>query len=232
MADLFGSQGIELPVAGGGLDLSAADEALAANAAARYAIAQTDDPDNREENDFYPTHPVGTLALLGVEQFTGPIWEPACGEGHISAVLKGAGFYVISTDLIDYGYGMAGVDFLTWPHGNGRAPTIITNPPFKRAEEFISQALMLTAEQGGQGKVAMFLRLAFLAGQRRGRWFPHTPLARVYVMSRRVPMQRGRLATDDDAGGMLDFIWAVWDWSHPIGQDPTIHFLDWKDYVT
>lgn len=226
--DLFGFGGLPLPTAGGGLDRD--DERLAESAAARYVTAQTDDPANREENDYYPTHPVATLALLGVEKFTGPIWEPACGEGHISAVLQSRGFYVISTDLVDYGFGMAGIDFLAWPHGNDRAPDIITNPPFKLAHQFIGRALELTANQGG--KVAMFLRLAFLAGQERGRWFPCTPLARVYVMSRRVPMQRGRLATDDDNGGMLDFAWFIWDWSHPIGQPPTVHFLDWKEFAT
>lgn len=226
-SDLFSTAGIDAATLAAPLDQD--DFSAAETAAARYALGQTFDPANREANDYYPTHPVATLALLGVEQFAGAIWEPACGEGYISKVLADAGHYVISTDLVDYGFGCAGVDFLTWPHGNDRAPNIVTNPPFKLAFQFIGKALALTHGQGG--KVAMFLRLAFLAGQKRGRWFGTTPLARIYVMSRRVPIQRGRIATADDNTGPLDFIWAVWDWSHPIGQPPTVHFVDWKEHA-
>jgi len=44
-------------------------------------------------------------ALLSVETFEGSIWEPACGDGAISKVLLAAGFDVVSTDLIDRGFG-------------------------------------------------------------------------------------------------------------------------------
>ena len=33
------------------------------------------------------------------------IWECACGQGHLSEVLKANGYNVKSTDLIDRGYG-------------------------------------------------------------------------------------------------------------------------------
>jgi len=76
------------------------------------------DKANRERDDFYPTPPAGTRALLEVESFTGPIWEPACGDGAISKVLESAGHQVISTDLIDRGYGT----------GGGRFPPRLPNP--------------------------------------------------------------------------------------------------------
>lgn len=184
-----------------------------------YAMQQTDDPVNREKNDFYPTWPGATEALLAVESFDGPIWEPACGKGDMSAVLVSAGHDVVSTDLIDRGYGESRVDFLL--EHRPRAPNIITNPPFGLAKEFVDHALVLTT-----GKVAMFLRLAFLESIERGLWFPTTPLARVYVMSRRVPMQRGRLKQAGDGHGSIAFAWFIWDHSY-IGK-PTIGFLDWK----
>lgn len=184
-----------------------------------YSAAQTVDVENRERDDFYPTHPGATQALLSVETFDGPIWEPACGEGDISRVLLDAGYEVISTDLIDRGYGEGGCDFLMeW---QGRAPNIVTNPPFKHAMPFIERALMLA-----DGKVAMFLRLAFLEGVERGNWLPATPLARVWVMSRRVPMQRGRLSEKADGHGVIAFAWFVWDRSH-VGP-PVLGWLDWK----
>ena len=184
------------------------------------AKAQTDDPVNRETHDFYPTWPAATRALLSVERFDGAIWEPACGDGAMSRVLEAAGHEVISTDLIDRGYGEGGRDFLMeW---QPRAPNIVTNPPFRWAVEFTDRALQLTTR-----KVALFLRLAFLEGQDRGEWFPTTPLARVWVMSRRVPIQRGRMATgQEEKGGVLAFAWFVWEHGHK-GR-PEIGFLDWK----
>src|SRR5215470_5861126 len=67
----------------------------------------------RADHDFYPTPPEAVRALLSVEQFDGPIWEPACGDGAISRVLEEQGHQVTSTDLIDRGYGEADVDFLS-----------------------------------------------------------------------------------------------------------------------
>jgi hypothetical protein len=41
------------------------------------------------------------------ERFNGDIWEPACGDGAMSRELAAAGHTVISTDLVDRGYGEA-----------------------------------------------------------------------------------------------------------------------------
>jgi hypothetical protein len=188
---------------------------------AHYAQAQRDDPANRETHDFYPTWPAATRALLSAERFDGPIWEPACGDGAMSKELEADGYEVISTDLIDRGYGEGGRDFLMeW---QPLAPNIVTNPPFRWAVEFVDRALMLTT-----GKVALFLRLAFLEGQDRGRWLPTTPLARVWIMSRRVPIQRGRMANpEEEKGGVIAFAWFIW--SHGHEGRPEIGWLDWKD---
>jgi hypothetical protein len=184
-----------------------------------YAKAQTDDPNARHPEDYYPTHAGATRALLSVETFEGGIWEPACGAGDLSKVLEAAGYTVVSTDLIDRGYGDGGRDFLCeWMP---LAPNIVTNPPFTWAQQFIERALQLTT-----GKVVMFLRLAFLEGQKRGDWFPSTPLARVWIMSRRVPMQRGRLAEADGRSGVIAFAWFVWEHGH-VGP-PVLGWLDWQ----
>lgn len=37
--------------------------------------------------------------MLAAEKFSGPIWEPAAGDGAISRVLAAAGYKVISADL-------------------------------------------------------------------------------------------------------------------------------------
>lgn len=194
----------------------------------RWAAGQSRDAANEDVRGYYPTHPAATFALLAQEQFTGAIWECACGEGHLTGALEAVGHQVVSTDLFHHGFGQGGVDFLAF-QGSTLAPNIVTNPPFKEAHQFIVKALALAGEQGG--KVAMYLRLGALGGIKRGKLFRATPLARVHVLSRRVKIQRGRLATDDDAGGMVDFAWFVWDTQADPADDPTVHFVDWKDAV-
>ena len=65
----------------------------------------------RAEYDYYATEPKAITYLLEVEEFKGSIWENACGEGHISKELIKNGYDVVSTDLIDRGYGIGGIDF-------------------------------------------------------------------------------------------------------------------------
>jgi len=182
-----------------------------------YIASIRTDPENREPNDFYPTHPGATKALLSVEAFDGQIWEPACGEGDISRVLIDAGHDVISHELIDRGFGEVGRDFLLAKQSV--APNVVTNPPFKLASEFVEQALALTT-----GKVAFFLRLAFLEGVERGGKFPRQPLARVWVMSRRVPMWRGEVR--DEIGSLMAMAWFVWEHGHQ--GPPSLGWLDWQ----
>lgn len=170
---------------------------------------------NREKDDFYPTPPEGTKALLRVESFTGLIWEPACGDGAISKVLEEHGYSVVSTDLVDRGYGDSGVDFLM--EYRPMAPNIVTNPPFKMVAPFIRKSLALTT-----GKVAMLLRVACLAGAERGEIFASTPLARVHVFSKRINMKRGGWDKGSSESSMIDFSWFVWE--HGYTGKPT---LDW-----
>ena len=67
----------------------------------------------REKNDFYATDPKAIDLLLEKENFSDLIWEPACGQGHLSKRLEQNGYEVLSTDLIDRGFGIAGVNFFT-----------------------------------------------------------------------------------------------------------------------
>lgn len=162
------------------------------------------DTENRERDDFYPTPPSATRALLSVETFAGTIWEPACGDGAISRVLEAAGHEVISTDLIDRGYGTPNRDFLL--EYQTRAANIVTNPPFKFAEEFARHALSRTT-----GKVVFLCRLAWLEGKARRLMFTGTPLARVWVCSSRVQMARGGTDFGKGGGSMTPFAWFVWE---------------------
>lgn len=169
--------------------------------------------EGRPEHDYYPTPPEATLALLDAEKFVGTIWEPACGEGHISKVLIDYGYKVRSTDLIDRGYGDGGQDFLK---SFDMCENIITNPPYNIAQEFVEHALARTT-----GKVAMLCKLQFLEGAKRKKMFERTPLEHVLVFSKRIKMSRN--GVDQYSSSMIAFAWFVWN--HKYDGEPTIRWI-------
>lgn len=135
----------------------------------------------RQREDYYATEPSATDWLCKLEHFDGDILEPACGEGHISKQLKKAGYRVVSRDIVDRGYGEV-ADFLAIDNvyfdGN-----IVTNPPYKLAQEFVEKSLQIIPE--GK-KVAMFLKLTFLEGKSRKVLFRNHPPCRIWVSSSRL----------------------------------------------
>ena len=110
--------------------------------------------EERETNDYYATEPKATKMLLEKEAFNKDIYECACGEGHISKILEEYGYNVKSTDLIDRGYGIGGIDFLK--ETQFFDGDIITNPPYKLSLEFVEHALEIIPTGN---KVAMFLKI-------------------------------------------------------------------------
>ncbi len=176
--------------------------------ATRTRRAGGKDP-GRQAQDWYRTPEESTRALLRVETLPHRVWEPACGDGAISRVLEAAGHDVLSTDLVDRGYGHAGRDFLMERDSTDRA--IATNPPFSLADSFVLRALDL-----GAPVVALFMRLAWLEGQGRAEslWRPHPP-ARVWVFSARQTLWRGDQARPEGAnGGATAYAWYVWTRGH------------------
>ena len=135
----------------------------------------------RETNDYYATEPKALELLLEKETFSNNIWECACGEGHLSKVLERNGYNVLSTDLIDRGYGKGGVDFLKCTEQFDG--DIITNPPYKYAKEFVEKALELITNGH---RVAMFLKIQFLETVSRRELFERTPPSTIYVSTRRL----------------------------------------------
>ena len=162
-------------------------------------ITGSDGEKKRNANDFYPTPDYATEALMNREFFSQKIWEPACGDGAISKVLEERGHTTVSTDLIDYGFGQPNVDFLM--EQKLLAPDIITNPPFSLAHEFAEKAIDL-----GVDKLALLVRLQFLEGVRRGKFFQRHPPSTVWVFSKRLSFNvDGKFKS----GGVMAFAWFV-----------------------
>lgn len=176
-------------------------------------------------DDLYETPAVATEALLRVEKLPEIIWEPACGPGSIVGTLRKAGHKVYATDLVDYGCpdSEARIDFLMERSAPTYIGAIVTNPPFKLANQFVAHALTLAP------KVVMLLRLAFLEGTGRSPIMDGGALARVHVFKNRLPMMhragRGTMVAKTNSSAMA-FAWFVWERTH---QGPTeMRRLSWE----
>ena len=121
----------------------------------------------REVNDYYATEPKAVKLFLEIEKFDGKIWECACGEGSLSEEMKALGYDVYSSDLVDRGYGDI-KDFLSIENNQQTEMNIITNPPYKYANDFIVRSLSIM--QKGK-KLALFLPIRYLEGKARKKIF-------------------------------------------------------------
>lgn len=161
---------------------------------------------NREVNDFYPTPSYAVKDILDRENLIGDIYEPACGDGAISEVLKK--YYpsakIVSSDLIDRGYGEVGVDFLKDTLVE-EVDNVITNPPFKIAKDFILKALKIAKK-----KVIMLLKIQALESvERYLSIFKDNCLKKVYVYVKRLSMYKGGIKGENTS--TMCFAWFVWE---------------------
>ena len=165
--------------------------------------------EERQREDYYATDPKALDLLFKEELFDINIWEPACGEGHLSKRMTE--FYlmnVYSSDLIDRGYGevrdFLSIENLEW---NG---DIITNPPYKYAQEFIEKSMQIIPEGN---KIAMFLKLQFLEGKKRKQMFRIHPPKTIYVSSSRIQCAKNaEFARMKKGGGSaIAYCWYVWE---------------------
>ena len=181
-------------------------------------------PLSERGDDLYQSPPEAVFALAKVENLPLQIWEPACGPGSIADTLESYGHEVWRSDLVDYGQdGQIGVDFLMETKAPEGFECIVTNPPFKLAEQFVEKALELCP------KVIMLLRLAFLESERRTNILEHSGLARVHVFRNRLPMMhregRGTKVSKANTSAMA-FAWFVWDRTY---YGPTqLHRISWQ----
>ncbi len=168
----------------------------------------------RQSEDYYATSPEAIDKLLTVEEFHQEIWEPAVGGGHLAKRLAEKGFDVFASDIVNRGYPNTYIiDFLDTDYIKETYPRIkrdiITNPPYKFAQQFVERALDVVADGY---KIAMFLKLTFLEGKARKKLFDKFPPKKVYVFSERVMCAKNGDFEGMKAGGgsAVAYCWVVW----------------------
>lgn len=169
--------------------------------------------EERAENDYYATDPLAAELLLQIEDIPKDkaIWECAAGEKHLANVFEAHGYSVFCSDLVKRLPDVEQVDFLNYDFDDWKFDgTIITNPPYSKALDFIKRSLDIV--QDGN-KIFMFLRLQFLEGKKRKEFFEKNPPKTIWVASSRIMCAKnGDFEKLKSTGGSaVAFAWFVWE---------------------
>lgn len=180
------------------------------------ATGNTTRPENdrpRETDDFYPTPPEPTRALLHAERDRladfPVIWEPACGDGAMVREIEAAGHECIGSDLVRRCKDECNLvrDFFRFRESV--APAIITNPPYDQINERDGKGRWVwhAMERLGVEYMALLLSWSWPGAGGHARLWRTWPPARVYLM---------RWKIDFTGGGAPPMLngWFVWDRAH------------------
>jgi hypothetical protein len=179
----------------------------------------------RDPNDWYLEPHWCSERLFAVEEFNraATLLDPCTGTGRIANAAKGAGYRVITADIVDRGYpGCRIQDFLK---RRSAPPSVVGNPPFAIVEEFARHAFDLGAD-----KVALIARTASIHA---ARWLHELPFSHAWLMTPRPSMPPGQHVLDGGKveGDRTDYCWLVLKrgyvgepvirWLHKNPQPPT-----------
>lgn len=178
----------------------------------------------REKDDFYPTPPEPTRALLHAEigrlMDFHTIWEPACGDGAMAREMQAVGLTVFGSDLVDRGAGAFIRDFYEFNDSEGMA--IVTNPPFGECAWGNGKARWLkhALDVLDVDYMALLMNWGWPGAGGLGPFYAAHPPARVYLMRWKIDF------TGQGSPPMLN-AWFVWDKQH-VGET-VLRMLDRKD---
>ena len=177
-------------------------------------LAGTSTTRDRVDEDYYATPYNSTEALLNNVKFEGKFLEPCVGGGHIAEVIKK--YYpnneIIGYDLVDRGYPNTIIsNYLTSNFCETKYDSIITNPPYSLAQEFLEKSMSIINKNG---KIAMFLKIQFLEGVARKEMFNKYPPKYIYVFTKRQNPLRNGSPIDENGkawASTMCFAWFVWE---------------------
>jgi hypothetical protein len=165
----------------------------------------------RRPREFYTTPDAATDAFVGAESGRlndfPLIWEPACGELHLTKRLVHAGHAVHSSDILDRGVGAEIRSF--YDYTSAPAAAIVTNPPFDQCNwkphraRWIAHAL----DRLQVDYLALLLPWAWPTAGGMGDFYEAHQPARVYLM-------RFRLDFTGQGAPPTAHAWFVWDVAH------------------
>jgi len=158
----------------------------------------------RREHDDYRTPMEFALACVQATSIprTASVLDPCAGTATFGSALRSLGHTgpITERDVSPRHEVVTQLDYLEDRSPRGEHfDWIIGNPPYGKADEFVTKALTQATEG-----VAFLLRLGFLAGQRRASNLYSRAMPDVHVLSRRPSF------TADGRTDAADYGWFVW----------------------
>ena len=174
-------------------------------------------------DDLYETPIQATRALIRTGELPNVIWEPAAGRGAMVGPLREAGYKVAASDIRDYGVeGARVLDFMSFTQPSP-FEAIVTNPPYRFANEFARKGLELAP------KVILLLRWAYAEGARRSDLIDGH-LTRVYLGKERLPMMhRDGWQGPKIKGGAMPFAWFVFERDKARSPEFIVRRISWRE---
>jgi hypothetical protein len=159
--------------------------------------------------DFYATAPVAVEKLVEADPHLNPslvkIFEPAAGNGGIAVPLRKRGFPVIASDIVEREFQLHFIaDFFALTKAPAGCTHILTNPPYRCAQQFAEHALDLVPD------VYLLLRLSFLEGLGRTELLERRGLCAVHVFRARLPRMHRAGWTGPRTTSSIAFAWFHW----------------------
>lgn len=176
-------------------------------------------------------------AILSREIMTRDVIDPCAGTGVLTVAARAKGYTVCPVDIFDWGFpGTYLDDFLAVQldlYNNIGDFSVIMNPPFSKACEFVQHAQAMGAK-----KILCFQRFAWWESAVRRPFWDNNPPSRVYICAERascwrydLPInERGKRYNPKDGKEMGEtptaHAWFIWEAGHKGGT--TLHRL-YKD---
>ena len=160
-----------------------------------------------------------TAGLCQVETFKGRTWDPSCGHGNVVKAMRALHLKAWGTDKVDR---TSGAEWFLGQHDflEDRPPfmveNVVCNPPSFRevgTEAFLRQALRVA-----KSKIALFVSVRFLFGERRARGlFTELPPTKIWFVTPRPSCPPGEYIRGGGKpeGGKGDFVWIVYRKGEP-----------------
>lgn len=160
----------------------------------------------RQNEDYYATEPKALELWPKLVDFN-DVWEPAVGGGHLAHVIKNNNKLSRVSDIIDRGFENTEIiDFLNYKgHWSG---DIITNPPFKLANEFLEKSMEITNDGA---KIALFLPIRYLEGQARYKVIQKYPPKEIWCSVKRLTCAKNGDPEIFKKGSATAYAWFYWE---------------------
>ncbi len=171
-----------------------------------------------KEKEHWETPQWAAEAILDKEILTQFVSDPCCGTGILSEVAEDKGYTVTATDIHDWGYPkmMKTWDFMDTTNFMTAADfSVIMNPPFSLAQDFVDRSLQL-----GARKIVCFQRFAWYEGsydrgKKRGLWWEQNRPARIWICGDRADCWRHDIPVKDrNTSTPTAHAWFVWERGH------------------